>query len=226
MRWNKVPKSAKIGLVMGLSVVAIVSAYKYLVRQGYIFPVALWSQVFCETCAYQPAYHQPPDRFIKTERSIVKILGDRFNKARISILIEKSKYRLTIYHDKQPIKSYPIVLGDRPLGDKFSEGDKRTPEGILHVMDLYPHPQWSKFLWLDYPNATSWHKHFTAKQNGEIPWYATIGREVGIHGVPANSDKLIDKQINWTWGCISLKTADVDEIYDVARAGTVVEIVP
>jgi hypothetical protein len=28
------------------------------------------------------------------------------------------------------------------------------------------------------------------------------------------------------WGCIALKTADVNEIYRVSRSGTLVEIVP
>jgi murein L,D-transpeptidase YafK len=226
MRWNKIPKSAKLGLVIVLSIGSIWAIYRSLTRLGYIFPISLWSQVICETCQSQPAYHEPPDRFIKTELPIAKIVGDNINKAQISILIEKSKHRLTIYRDKQPIKSYPIVLGDNPKGDKFKEGDRRTPEGILHIQDLYPHPQWSKFLWLDYPNADSWRKHLSAKQTGKIPWYAPIGRDVGIHGVPVKADDLIDKQVNWTWGCISLKNADVDEIYQVSRAGTLVEIVP
>jgi murein L,D-transpeptidase YafK len=226
MRWKKLPKSIQIGLVTVLSMVAIGAIYRSLAKLGYIVPIALWSQVFCETCQSQPAYHQPPTKFIKTELPIAKILGDNINKASISILIEKSKHRLTIYRDKQPIKSYPIVLGDNPKGDKFIEGDRRTPEGILHIQDLYPHPQWSKFLWLDYPNADSWRKHLSAKQTGKIPWYTSIGRDVGIHGVPIKSEDLIDKQINWTWGCISLKNADVDEIYLVSRAGTLVEIIP
>jgi murein L,D-transpeptidase YafK len=226
MRWKKFPKSAKIGLVTVLGIVTLWAVYRSLTRLGYIFPIALWGQVFCETCQIQPAYHQPPKTFIKTELPIAKILGNNFNKSQISILIEKSKYRLTIYRDKQPIKSYPIVLGGNPKGDKFSEGDKRTPEGILHIRDLYPHPEWSKFLWLDYPNADSWRKHLSAKQTGKIPWYASVGSDVGIHGVPTKSDALIDKQNNWTLGCISLKTADVDEIYEVSRAGTLVEIIP
>jgi lipoprotein-anchoring transpeptidase ErfK/SrfK len=60
----------------------------------------------------------------------------------------------------------------------------------------------------------------------KIPWYTSIGKDVGIHGVPTNGDKLIDTQVNWTWGCISLKTADVNEIYRVSKSGTLVEILP
>jgi lipoprotein-anchoring transpeptidase ErfK/SrfK len=44
--------------------------------------------------------------------------------------------------------------------------------------------------------------------------------------MPKNSDNLINKQVDWTWGCVSLKNADVDEIYQVVRVGTLVEILP
>jgi murein L,D-transpeptidase YafK len=225
MRWNR---SAKISLITVLSVGMIGAVYNLLDRLGYIFPLSLWDEVLCETCAKQSAYHQPSSNagLIAAKTSIANLLGNSVNKASISILIEKSKYRLTVYQDKRPIKSYPIVLGEQPTGDKLIEGDRRTPEGIFYIKDLYPHSQWSKFLWLDYPNALSWHKHLSAKKSGSIPWNKPIGNEVGIHGVPINSDKLINKKVNWTWGCISLKVADIDEIYQVSRSGTLVEILP
>jgi lipoprotein-anchoring transpeptidase ErfK/SrfK len=226
MQLHKLPKAAQIGLVTVLSVAAIAATYRALDRLGYIPPISLWRSLICTNCPTPAAYHQPPNTFIKSDRSGADLLSDRVAKSSISIFIEKSKYRLTIYRDKQPLKSYPIVLGDSPTGDKFNEGDRRTPEGIFQVKALYPHSQWSKFLWFDYPNLASWRKHLSAKQTGIIPWYKSIGRDVGIHGVPVNSDKLIDLQDNWTWGCISLKTADINEIYAVSRSGTLVEIVP
>jgi murein L,D-transpeptidase YafK len=225
MKWNK---SARVSLAIVLSLGIVGITYSLFDRLGYIFPLALWNEVICDRCPQQVPYHQlPPEaRSATAIKSIDQLLDDRLDKSKISILIEKSRHRLTIYQDKIVIKSYPVVFGDNPKGDKFIEGDRRTPEGIFHLKDLYPHPQWSKFLWLDYPNAASWRKHLTAKQTGKIPWYTSIGKDVGIHGVPVNSDKLIEAQVNWTWGCISLKTADVNEIYQVSRSGTLVEILP
>ncbi|MEL7071899.1 MAG: L,D-transpeptidase [Cyanobacteria bacterium J06634_6] len=55
---------------------------------------------------------------------------------------------------------------------------------------------------------------------------STIGGQIGIHGVPDNADGFVDTRSNWTWGCVSLKNADVDEIYSVASHNTVVEILP
>ncbi|BAZ17078.1 hypothetical protein NIES4071_89560 [Calothrix sp. NIES-4071] len=99
-----------------------------------------------------------------------------------------------------PVRGYELVNGDK----------------------LYPHPQRSKFMWLDYPNRESWKKHLLAKSEGEFDWFLPVGGEVGIHGVPQGSDGFIDKRQNWTLGCPSLKNKDVDEIYGVVQRGTVV----
>jgi lipoprotein-anchoring transpeptidase ErfK/SrfK len=44
--------------------------------------------------------------------------------------------------------------------------------------------------------------------------------------VPEGKDFLIDRSINWTQGCVSLKNKDVAEVYELVQKGTVVEIVP
>ncbi|MFK8185304.1 MAG: murein L,D-transpeptidase family protein [Phormidesmis sp.] len=159
-------------------------------------------------------------------QTISELLAENFDKTKVSVLVEKSAYKLTVFYDSKPVKTYPVVLGSAPVGDKFAEGDRKTPEGIYRIRDLYPHPEWSKFIWLDYPTPQDWREHTQAKLSGEIPLTATIGSEVGIHGVPAGADNLIDTRTDWTWGCVSLKNSDVDEIYDVVTQGTVIEIVP
>ncbi len=55
------------------------------------------------------------------------------DKSQTAIVIEKLKYRLTLYYQKQPIKSDPVVLGSNPVGDKLKEGDYKTPKGIFKV---------------------------------------------------------------------------------------------
>ena len=131
-----------------------------------------------------------------------------------------------MFDNLQPVKSYLVVFGDNPTGDKFYEGDRKTPEGIFHILDFYDHPDWSRFMWLDYPNPQAWRENFQAKLAGKINWTLPIGGQVGIHGVPTGQDSLIEKRSNWTWGCISLKNNDVKEIYQVVSVGTMVEIVP
>jgi len=144
----------------------------------------------------------------------------------ISLHIDKSDRKLQVLSDSVVIKIYPVVLGGNPVGDKRMEGDQKTPEGRFQIRSLYPHARWSKFLWIDYPTAESEQKFEQAKASGEIPSDATIGGEIGIHGVPEGMDHWIDAGENWTLGCISLKNVHIDEIYDEVRKGTVVIIVP
>ncbi|MEA5575747.1 L,D-transpeptidase [Anabaena sp. UHCC 0451] len=203
--------------------------YGLLLRTGLIFPVTAIPEVLCiSNCQTEQKIHNPiiGDELLNYDQPIEKLITQPINKQKTSILIEKSKHRLTIYYELKPIKSYPVVFGANPTGDKRGEGDKKTPEGILQIKDLYPHPQWSKFMWLNYPNNQSWRKHFQAKINGELAWNIPIGGEVGIHGVPAGGDEMIDARNNWTLGCPSLKNKDVDELYQWVKKGTIVEILP
>lgn len=131
----------------------------------------------------------------------------------ISIHIDKSDFVLSVMDIDKVIKQYSVVLGTNPKDDKRMEGDRCTPEGTFRIVSKYPHKSWRKFIWIDYPNDESRRKFKEAKLNGEIPKDAKIGGEIGIHGTPEGSDYLIDDKVNWTWGCISLKLKDVDEIY-------------
>ena len=205
--------------------------YWKLVRLGYAVPIPYILDVFClNNCPTDDLNilhtQLPPDNLLNYDKPLTQVLGapDKLDKTRISILVEKSKYRLTLYDNKKPVKSYPVVFGGNPTGDKFKAGDSRTPEGIFRIKDMYPHETWSKFLWLDYPTKQSWRKHIKAKQNGTIGWGDSVGSEVGIHGVPANSDNLIKSRSNWTLGCVSLENKDVEELYQFLQKGTAVEI--
>ncbi|WP_299410989.1 L,D-transpeptidase [Acaryochloris sp. IP29b_bin.148] len=196
---------------------------------GMYFPLSQAPDVLCgESCTAQ-RLHQPPvgnalvngDREIATLTNLSTLEADK-----LTLLIEKSKLRLTVYYDQKPLKSYPVVLGSAPTGDKLREGDRKTLEGLFQIQDKYPHPIWSKFLWINYPTADSWRKHLAAKRQGKIKISDTVGSEIGIHGVPSGSDHLIDQRQNWTWGCIFLKNKDVDELYAIVSKGTWIEILP
>jgi murein L,D-transpeptidase YafK len=143
---------------------------------------------------------------------------------RLHILIQKSKYELGVYYDSTLLKNYPVVFGGNPVDDKLMQGDNCTPEGIFKIRSKYNHAKWSRFIWLDYPNADSWRKHNKAKAKGLIPKDAGIGGEVGIHGIPQGYDFAIDLKQNWTLGCISLKNKDVIEIYPVMHKDIRIEI--
>ena len=82
---------------------------------------------------------------------------------------------------------------------------------------------------LDYPNEEARRKFQDRMANGLIPRGADIGGGIGIHGVEYATgirDYYVDRRINWTLGCISLKNGDINELYDVVKVGTPVVIRP
>jgi murein L,D-transpeptidase YafK len=142
----------------------------------------------------------------------------------IYILIDKSDYELSVYDEKGWYATYPVVFGNSSLGDKKMEGDKNTPEGTFHIVSKRYHEKWDRFMCLDYPTKESIARFNQRKQRGEIPADARIGGGVGIHGTWPHEDFVIDRYKNWTMGCISMKRADVEEIYNFSPAGTKVII--
>lgn len=142
----------------------------------------------------------------------------------VRIVIDKSDYELHVYDSKGWYATYPVVFGADPMKDKKVEGDRLTPEGTFRIVAKKPHAKWSRFMLLDYPNGESMTKFNQRKQRGEIPANARPGGGVGIHGTWPNDDFIIDRYKNWTLGCISLKNADVQEIYSYIPNGTPVSI--
>ncbi len=182
--------------------------------------------------------HSPHSSIIPAniEDSITKY---SLNRQQVKVYISKSDYVLKLFIGNKLVKIYPCVLGPNPVDDKKQEGDGCTPEGFYKIKAKYPHKNWSYFLWIDYPNEAAQKRFSENKLKGVIPKNAGIGGEVGIHGVPfktgdfgketpkgtPHNDALIDEKINWTAGCISLKTADINEIYKYVPVGSEVEIV-
>jgi len=143
----------------------------------------------------------------------------------LTLLIDKSDYKLTVLKDSFIIKEYPVVFGGNPTDDKLRQGDQCTPEGAFKMVSKYPHKNWSKFIWINYPTPDSWNKHHAAKANKTIPNSSEIGGEIGIHGVPHGCDYLIDNRQNWTLGCIALKNTDIEELYPFILETTMIRIV-
>ena len=128
-------------------------------------------------------------------------------------------------HKGTCIRKYPVVFGANQQDDKIQDGDYCTPEGSFNISMKYPHKKWSKFMWIDYPNPASTKKFLAAKKSGAIPANATIGGEIGIHGVPNGCNLFIPFRYNWTQGCISMRTQDVNDLYTAVIPGTVVTII-
>jgi len=147
-------------------------------------------------------------------------------KNEIKIKIDKSAYTLSAYYKSELLISYPCVFGFNAVRDKHQEGDGCTPEGTFGIRSKYAHRSWKYFIWIDYPNKESWSRYNKRKADGTIQDGGTIGGEIGIHGVPEGMDNMIDDKTNWTLGCISLKNADITDLYKSIGDKTMIEIVP
>lgn len=141
------------------------------------------------------------------------------------ILVVKSQYQMKVYDSTgECLATYPVVFGNKDMGDKMMQGDRRTPEGTFKICFKRKHEKWSRFLLIDYPNAESIAKFNQRKAAGLIPANAQIGGSIGIHGTWPNEDYAVDRLQNWTEGCISTKNRYVEEIFDVLPVGTVITI--
>ena len=110
---------------------------------------------------------------------------EQVDPSQTSLFIDKSDYRLYLLEAEDTLKWYPVVFGFNPVDDKMQEGDGCTPEGRFQLRSMYEHQKWERFLWIDYPTKESWKKFEARKSAGIIPEDASIGGEIGIHGVPS-----------------------------------------
>lgn len=140
------------------------------------------------------------------------------------IIIDKSDYELNVYDDEGWYATYPAVFGNKNLGDKMMEGDRKTPEGTYRITSKRPHEKWDKIMLIDYPTPADREKFNQRKAKGLIPRNASIGGGIGIHGTWPRDDMVVDYMQQWTNGCISLKRVDMDDLYSIIPIGTKVII--
>ncbi|TAH10545.1 MAG: murein L,D-transpeptidase [Sphingobacteriia bacterium] len=144
-----------------------------------------------------------------------------------SVYIIKSQYELKVYDSTgEWMASYPVVFGNKDLGDKMMQGDRKTPEGVFKITAKRKHEKWNRFISIDYPNQESINKFNQRKAEGLIPANAKIGGEIGIHGTWPNEDYAIDQYRSWTEGCVSTKNQYIQELFNLLPVGTRVEIRP
>jgi L,D-transpeptidase catalytic domain len=139
------------------------------------------------------------------------------------VLVMKSAKKLFLMTGKRVFREYPIVLGKNPVGHKVQEGDGRTPEG-QYVLDWRnPGSKFYRSIHISYPNDQDLAQ---AEANNRDP-----GKHIMIHGSPAwvpsvEWAKQWLQQEDWTDGCIAVTNDVMDEIWQLVKDGTPIEIQP
>ena len=136
------------------------------------------------------------------------------------LLIHKQERRLEVISDGQVVRHYRIALGKQPLGHKQERGDNRTPEGIYSIDWRHHSPSYNLSLHLNYPNLKD---RAGAWERGVDP-----GSMIMIHGTPVDEEypEWFFDGLDWTNGCIALDNRSMQELWDLAPDGTLVEIRP
>jgi len=149
------------------------------------------------------------------------------------LVVVKQKRELQFYDDGKLIKTYKIALGFAPRGDKKTEGDGKTPEGVFYVFTKNPNSRFHLSLGLSYPGIKDAErglrqKIITREEHDEIiaainaklmpPQNTALGGEIYIHGGGKAKD--------WTWGCVAVEDEEIQELFEKIPVGTEVEILP
>ena len=129
------------------------------------------------------------------------------------ILINKKYYYLEIQTNGRTAKRYPISLGRDPFTRKLHQDNKTTPEGLYRIINLQAKATFYKAIDINYPNAEDRLRFDFMKAEGLVPENRGIGGEIQIHGQHSRWGSI---QRNWTWGCISLRNTDMDEIFNLS----------
>jgi murein L,D-transpeptidase YafK len=137
-----------------------------------------------------------------------------------SIVVEKSKHRLSLYANGTLVRQYLVALGTRPVGDKVRVGDRRTPEGIFHIEARKADSRYHRALRISYPDAAH---RARARTLGVSP-----GGDIMIHGLPAKQAWVgaAHRDFDWTEGCIAVTNQEIEEIWSAVPVGTPIHIKP
>lgn len=136
------------------------------------------------------------------------------------VLVKQSCRTVSVYRKGEWKRTYHGISFGRVNGDKEEEGDRKTPLGLYQIVGKRVHPRWERFLLLSYPNVRDREMHALALQEGRVS--NGPGGEIGIHGT--DEPVLNESRVDWTFGCISLRNADVREFYAMVPSGTLVLI--
>ena len=136
------------------------------------------------------------------------------------VLVKKSERLMYLMSGDRILRSYIVSLGKNPRGPKQQKGDKKTPEGIYILDRRNAKSKYYKSIHISYPNEEDRRR---AAAKGVDP-----GGDIVLHGLPTNSENeawdFIER--DWTDGCIAVTNVEMEEIWNLVKDNTPIEIVP
>ncbi len=136
------------------------------------------------------------------------------------VIVEKEKRKLHLLKGDEIFRTFEIALGIAPVGNKESEGDFKTPEGVYTLDTRNPDSDYFLSIHISYPNHRDVRE---ARAKGVAP-----GGLIMIHGQPNEptySAAYYRKQ-DWTNGCIAVSNSDMIDIWLMTPNDIPIEIRP
>lgn len=136
------------------------------------------------------------------------------------LIVEKSERKMTAFSGNIAIKQYRIALSKQPKGHKEFEGDMKTPEGVYTIFDKNPNSSYYKNLGVSYPNEED--RAYAASIQKKP------GGDIKIHGLRNGRGYIgrFHRWVDWTYGCIAVTNAEMEELYHAVKIGATIEIYP
>lgn len=165
-----------------------------------------------------PAYHQPASPVHTLATPASEQAAPATGKDDLLVVVNKSRYTLTVYKGNLALRQFWVALGENPRGPKVMAGDKRTPEGRYRLDYKKENSNFYRAIHISYPNEQDLMR---SQALGVEP-----GSMVMIHGQPNTVANKAVQRSNWTNGCIALLDHDMDELWNLVEPGTPIEIRP
>jgi len=136
------------------------------------------------------------------------------------VVVVKSERKLHLFRGDEILRSYPISLGQSPVGHKRMEGDNRTPEGEYLLDWRNANSDYYMAMHISYPNDYDLRQ---ARKRGVPP-----GNMIMIHGLPNDSEPTLSDYLgeDWTNGCIAVSNQAMIDIWLSVKDNTPITILP
>ncbi len=209
------------------------------------YDIDYWPTTHEKDVAWVKKHYEMPSDFVKTHRKL-SLPSDE----KKYLVLVKREYKAYYYEKGQLIKKFEIALGQEPVGPKEKQGDLKVPVGEYRIVEKTVGPFDSKTTWanaylgtrwmrLSYPNAFDAKRGleqklinktehdaivFADKNKKFAPKTTALGGGIGIHGW-IEPDWGLDGDRDLTWGCISMRKAELQDLYVRLEIGTKVGII-
>ena len=136
------------------------------------------------------------------------------------VVVHKAERRMLLMHGGNIVRTYHVVLGLSPVGQKERSGDFRTPEGTYRLERRNARSDYFLSIKVSYPNEAD------LKRARSRHW--DTGGSIMIHGLPnyLKHEPEYYQSHDWTDGCIALSNADMTEIWMLTPDDVAIDILP